>query len=75
QNAEYNATVAVKGGKSPYTYAVSTGTLPEGLSLNESIGAITGTPTAAGKSTFTVKVTDEGKLSATKQLTINVAAA
>ncbi|MFS0169474.1 Ig domain-containing protein [Corynebacterium striatum] len=49
--------------------------MPEGLSLNESIGAITGTPTAAGKSTFTVKVTDEGKLSATKQLAINVAVA
>ena len=67
--------MAVKGGKSPYTYAVSAGTLPEGLSLNESTGAITGTPTAAGKATFTVKATDADKLSATKQLTLNVAAA
>ena len=75
QNAEYNATVAVKGGKSPYTYAVSNGNLPAGLSINASTGAITGTPTAAGKSTFTVKATDADKLSATKQLTINVAAA
>ena len=67
--------MAVKGGKSPYTYAVSNGNLPAGLSINASTGAITGTPTAAGKSTFTVKATDADKLSATKQLTINVAAA
>jgi len=34
------------GGTSPYTYSVSSGTLPTGLSLNASTGAVTGTPTA-----------------------------
>ena len=48
--------LSVTGGTAPYTFSVATGTLPAGLSLNSSTGAITGTPTAAGS--FTIKVTD-----------------
>src|ERR1039457_7146538 len=48
--------LTVTGGTAPYTFAIATGTLPAGLTLNTSTGAITGTPTAAG--TFTIKVTD-----------------
>jgi len=47
--------MTVSGGTAPYTYSI-VGTLPAGLSLNTSNGAITGTPTASGS--FTVKVTD-----------------
>ena len=46
------------GGTTPLTYSVATGSLPAGLNLNTSTGAITGTPTAGGVSTFGVKVTD-----------------
>ena len=43
-------------GTTPITWSIeSGGTLPTGLSLNESTGAITGTPTAAGTYNFTVK--------------------
>ena len=52
----FNATMTASGGVGPYTYSVATGTLPAGLSLNASTGAITGTPTAAGS--FTIKATD-----------------
>ncbi len=45
----------VTGGVGPYTFSV-VGTLPAGLTLNTSTGAITGTPTAAG--TFSIQVTD-----------------
>jgi hypothetical protein len=47
--------MAVTGGTSPYTFTV-VGTLPAGLTLNASTGAINGTPTASG--TFSIKVTD-----------------
>jgi hypothetical protein len=46
------------GGVTPYTYALLSGTLPPGLSLNTGTGLVTGQPTAAGASTFTIQVTD-----------------
>jgi len=50
----YSHTVQIRpgGGTAPYTYTVSSGALPPGLSLNASSGAITGTPSAAGTYTF-----------------------
>ena len=49
--------MTVSGGTSPYTFSVANGgTLPSGLTLNPTNGAITGTPTAAG--TFTIQVKD-----------------
>ena len=47
--------MTVSGGTAPYTYSII-GTLPAGLTLNSTTGAVTGTPTAAG--TFSVEVTD-----------------
>ncbi|HXM93470.1 MAG TPA: putative Ig domain-containing protein [Candidatus Dormibacteraeota bacterium] len=73
----YSVTLTSTGGAGALTWSTSAGNLPAGLSLNGSTGAISGTPTATGTSTFTVKVTDSGTpaLSATKQLSIIVAPA
>ncbi len=54
----YSATVAGTGGVLPYSWSISVGTLPAGLALNASTGAITGVPTTTGSSNFTVKLTD-----------------
>jgi hypothetical protein len=45
-------------GTSPFTFAVSAGSLPAGLNLNTSSGVISGTPTASGSYSFTIQVTN-----------------
>jgi MBG domain/Bacterial Ig-like domain (group 3)/Putative Ig domain/NHL repeat len=54
----YSQTLSANGGSGTYGYAATTGSLPSGLSLNSTTGALTGTPTAAGGFTFTVTATD-----------------
>ncbi len=74
QNSPYNANLAASGGVTPYTWSISSGTLPTGLTLNSSTGAITGTPRGAGVSNFTVKVTDSESpaQNATQPLSITI---
>jgi Bacterial Ig-like domain (group 3) len=56
--AAYAPTLFIaSGGASPYTYSVSSGTLPFGLSLSNA-GVLSGTPSTAGSFTFTVRATD-----------------
>lgn len=55
---EYSATLEATDGATPYTWSVSAGKLPAGLSLNPATGEISGTPTESGRADFTVKVTD-----------------
>ncbi len=70
-NVPYSASLAAIGGSPPYTWTLTSGALPIGLSLS-SDGAITGTPTQAGSSTFTVQVADSQQRTASAQLSITV---
>src|SRR5206468_2241842 len=70
----YSATLSASGGTSPYSWSVSSGTLPTGLSLS-STGTISGTPTVAGAFPFTVAVKDAASASASASLSINVVTA
>ena len=54
----FNSNFPVSGGVYPYTFAITSNSLPAGLTLNPTTGAITGTPTTAGTFNFTVQVTD-----------------
>ncbi|MHC4714610.1 MAG: putative Ig domain-containing protein, partial [Planctomycetota bacterium] len=54
----YSETLAATGGVTPYSWAVTVGSLPAGLSLNAGTGEISGTPTAYETANFTVEVTD-----------------
>ena len=55
----YSASLASSGGVGTITWTVPTGTLPAGLTLSAA-GAISGTPTTAGNSSFTVQAKDSG---------------
>lgn len=61
-------------GTAPLTFTVSGGSLPAGLTLSPS-GTISGTPTTAGTSNFTVMVTDSSNpaLTSTQSFTMVVA--
>jgi hypothetical protein len=54
----YSAKLTAFGGIAPYTWSVTNGALPAGLSLNAATGAISGKPTAPGTANFTVSVSD-----------------
>jgi len=71
----YSTTLAGAGGISPYTWSITQGTLPAGLALSSTTGALTGTPAAAGSTSFTVKLTDSGSpaLTTTAVFTIAIA--
>jgi uncharacterized repeat protein (TIGR02543 family) len=51
-------TISSSGGSGGNTFAVASGTLPAGLTINSSTGVISGTPSIVGTSTLTVSVTD-----------------
>ncbi len=62
----YSSALVATGGVSPYTFSITSGSLPPGLTLNTSTGAITGTPTTAGTFNFTAQVVDStGKAAGT----------
>jgi hypothetical protein len=72
----YSQTVSAIDGTTPYTWSISSGTLPTGLTINSSSGAITGTPSGSpGTAMFTVLVTDNASATDTQDLSITISAA
>ncbi|MEO6923393.1 MAG: Ig-like domain repeat protein, partial [Bryocella sp.] len=53
----YGQTISASGGVGAYSYAVTSGALPNGLTLTNT-GTLSGTPTAAGSYSFTITATD-----------------
>ncbi len=58
-------------GSTPMTWAVTSGSLPGGLSLNSSTGMISGTPSAASDSAFTLQATNAAGTSS-RQFSLSV---
>jgi hypothetical protein len=70
QGVFYSQTLAKSGGAGTPFWSLVGGALPAGLSLNTFSGTISGTPTAAGVSSFTVQVSDGGTDTQVLSLTI-----
>ena len=71
----YSQTVSATGGTGSYTYSVSAGALPAGLTLNAARGVISGTPTTAGASSFTIRATDGSGAFGTRAYSVTTNAA
>ena len=67
----YSQTLQAIGGTGSYTWSITSGNLPSGLSLNSSTGVISGKPTGIGTSNFTVQATS-GSQTASKSLSIKI---
>jgi alpha-tubulin suppressor-like RCC1 family protein len=78
RNAElgttYNETLTATGGDGNYTWSVTVGSLPTGLTLTTSTGELSGTPSSVGSNTFTVQVASGDGQTDTQQLAITVEA-
>ena len=70
----YSSAATAVGGQQPYAWSIGSGLLPDGLSLNNASGAISGTPAGTGNFDFSVKAVDKGGAAATLSCTITVRA-
>src|SRR6476646_9269743 len=61
----YTSTLAATGGTAPFTWTVTGGLLPAGLTLDQSTGVVSGNPTVDGNSTVVFTVTDSTGVTAT----------
>lgn len=69
----YTATqLSASGGTAPYKFAVTAGSLPDGLTLT-SAGLLSGTPNSASSFAFTVTASDAHGAPGTRDYTVNVA--
>ncbi|MGZ8687107.1 MAG: putative Ig domain-containing protein [Gaiellaceae bacterium] len=66
----FSARLTASGGKAPYRWTRASGAVP-GLRLTGT-GRLTGTPTAIGRFTFVVRVTDSARTSATRRLVVRI---
>jgi hypothetical protein len=68
----YSQSITTSGWTTPYTYATTAGALPAGLSLSSS-GVLSGTPTTAATSNFTITATDSASHTGNRAYSLTVA--
>ena len=69
----YTSTLSAVGGQSPYAWAIDSGALPQGLGLASDTGVVSGSPTTAGASNFSVRATDAAGSAASRTCAIQIA--
>ncbi|MFY9571366.1 MAG: putative Ig domain-containing protein [Blastocatellia bacterium] len=73
KGTNFNQQLSATGGKPPYTWAVTGGALPSGLTLAAASGVISGTPLSIGSFSFTATASDAESRTASKLLAITIA--
>src|ERR1700687_3374388 len=71
--SSYSGSLTASGGTAPYTFALVSGQMPQGVSLADSTGTISGTPTTSGNFSFGVSVSDSKEASKYQSLVVTVA--
>ena len=73
QGTAYSQQITAVGGTAPYTFAVTTGTLPAGITLSAG-GLLSGTPTASGTFPITITATDSATCTGVKAYSLVIGA-
>jgi len=68
----YSSTLSATGGTVPYTWQITAGSLPQGLSLDKNSGLISGITSQTGTFTFTASVTDATSATSSTSLGISI---
>jgi large repetitive protein len=68
----FSLTPTVTQGAAPYVWAIRSGSLPPGITLSSTTGAVTGVPSTAGSYSFTLQVSDPTGTTAQAAITITV---
>jgi hypothetical protein len=68
-----SAGLTATGGNGTFTWAIAAGSLPTGVMLDPATGAISGTPRAPGRFSFSISATDGESRATTIPLTLSVA--
>ena len=70
----YSANLAVTGGVSPYSWQITSGSLPQGFFLDRASGLISGTTSQTGRFSFTASVADANTAKASGNLSLTIGA-
>jgi hypothetical protein len=72
EGSPYDATVSATGGTPPYTWSISSGSLPSAVALAATTGNISGTPSTSGTFTPTLRVTDSANNALTQSYSFTI---
>lgn len=68
----YTATVEASSGTPPLSYTLASGSLPEGMTLNQEDGTLSGLPTVSGTATFVIRATDANGCTGTRAYSLKI---
>lgn len=72
---QYSGSLSATGGTAPYSWSISSGQLPAGLSIAGSTGVISGIPSASGTFPLVIGVTDSGNPTQTALASVSLVVA
>jgi len=64
---------SASGGTGPYTFSISDGDLPDGITLS-AVGSLSGTPTKAGQFTVTISAKDATGVTGSQEIVLSISA-
>jgi hypothetical protein len=72
ERESFEAPLSVTGGKSPFTWSIVAGSLPDGVDLHSRTGLLHGTPAKRGEYRFTVQARDAGNATITRTFELSI---